>query len=115
MTTNRSRKLSRRDFTALLLGAFGMAPGTPAMADSGAEGYVGKIAGEVMALANSGGSGNALRNRFASLLNRYISLQNIANFALGPYQKQLPAGDKAVIFGVPSFIPLRTIADWLND
>jgi phospholipid transport system substrate-binding protein len=94
MTTNKSRKLSRRDFTVLLLGAFS----APALADSGAQGYVGNIADEVMRLANSGASGNALRNRFASLLNRYISLQNIANFALGPYQKQLPAGDKAEFY-----------------
>ena len=59
-----------------------------------AEGYVGKIADEVMSLANSGAKGTALRGRFASVLNRYVNLRNIANFALGPYQKKLPPGDK---------------------
>ena len=35
-----------------------------------------------------------MRGKFASVLNRYINLRNIANFALGPYQKQLRPGDK---------------------
>ncbi len=47
-----------------------------------------------MSLANSGAKGKALRGRFASVLNRYINLRSIANFALGPYQKKMPPGDK---------------------
>jgi phospholipid transport system substrate-binding protein len=47
-----------------------------------------------MSLANSGAKGKALRGRFASVLNRYVNLRTIANFALGPYQKKLPPGDK---------------------
>lgn len=61
---------------------------------SPAELYVRKIADEVMSLANSGAKGTALRGRFASVLNRYVNLRGIANFALGPYQKKLPPGDK---------------------
>jgi ABC-type transporter MlaC component len=90
-----ARKFSRREFAALLFGA-GLAGGVrPVLAAvDPAEGYVGKIADEVMSLANSGAKGTALRGRFASVLNRYVNLRGIANFALGPYQKKLPPGDK---------------------
>lgn len=92
-TTN--RKFSRRGFAALLLGAV-LAGGASraSAAVNPAEGYVGQIAGEVMSLANSGTRGTALRGRFASVLNRYVNLRTIANFALGPYQKQLRPSDK---------------------
>ena len=90
-----TRKFSRREFAALLLGAVvTSSAGSAAAAVNPAEGYVGKIADEVMSLANSGAKGTALRGRFASVLNRYINLRNIANFALGPYQKKLPPSDK---------------------
>lgn len=89
------RKFNRREFAALLLGTMvAGGSGSAAAAVSPAEGYVDKIANEVMSLANSGSKGTALRGRFASVLNRYINLRNIANFALGPYQKKLPPGDK---------------------
>ena len=90
-----TRKFSRREFAALLFGAAltgGLSPVFAAV--DPAEGYVGKIADEVMSLANSGAKGKALRGRFASVLNRYVNLRTIANFALGPYQKKLPPGDK---------------------
>jgi ABC-type transporter MlaC component len=90
-----TRKFSRREFAALLFGAALAGGVSPVLAAvDPAEGYVGKIAGEVMSLANSGAKGTALRGRFASVLNRYVNLRNIANFALGPYQKKLPPGDK---------------------
>jgi phospholipid transport system substrate-binding protein len=90
-----NRKFSRREFAALLLGA-ALTGGVSRVsaAVNPAEGYVGRIAEEVMSLANSGTKGTALRGRFASVLNRYVNLRTIANFALGPYQKQLRAGDK---------------------
>jgi len=89
------RKFSRREFAAMLLGAALTGSASPVMAAvDPAEGYVGKIADEVMSLANSGAKGTALRGRFASVLNRYVNLRTIANFALGPYQKKLPPGDK---------------------
>ena len=90
-----TRKFSRREFAALLLGAVVTgSSGHSVAAVNPAEGYVGKIADEVMSLANSGAKGTALRGRFASVLNRYINLRSIANFALGPYQKKMPAGTK---------------------
>ena len=90
-----TRKFNRREFAALLFGATLAGGASPASAAvDPAEGYVGKIAGEVMSLANSGAKGTALRGRFASVLNRYVNLRTIANFARGPYQKKLPPGDK---------------------
>jgi phospholipid transport system substrate-binding protein len=94
-----TRKFSRREFAALLLGAAvtGNA-GYAAAAVNPAEGYVGRIADEVMSLANSGSNGNALRNKFAALLNRYINLRRVANIALGPYQKKISAGEKSELY-----------------
>ena len=95
MTGTMNRKFARREFVALLLGmAFAGGAGHSFAAVNPAEGYVGRIADEVMSLANSGARGTALRGRFASVLNRYVNLRNIANFALGPYQKQLRPSDK---------------------
>jgi phospholipid transport system substrate-binding protein len=95
MTGTMNRKFTRREFATLFLGA-ALAGGASraSAAVNPAEGYVGKIADEVMSLANSGAKGTALRGRFASVLNRYVNLRTIANFALGPYQKQLRPGDK---------------------
>jgi ABC-type transporter MlaC component len=95
MNGKTTRKFSRREFVAMLLGAVLTGSVSPAMAAvDPAEGYVGKIADEVMSLANSGTKGTALRGRFASVLNRYVNLRNIANFALGPYRKKLSPGDR---------------------
>ena len=92
-TTNHS--FSRREFAALLFGltlTSGVQPVSAAV--DPAEGYVGNSADDVMSLANSGASGEALRSRFISLLNRHVNLRSIANVALGPYRKMLPLGEK---------------------
>ena len=90
-----TRKFSRREFAALILGAVAAgSSGHAVAAVNPAEGYVGKIADEVMSLANSGAKARRCADRFAAVLNRYINLRNIANFALGPYQKKLPPGRK---------------------
>jgi phospholipid transport system substrate-binding protein len=89
--------LSRRTFIAALLGSTFMAP--PAMADEQASIYVQKLGAEVIRLANGGKRGDkALQKRFAALFNRYISIPGVASFALGPYQKQLPSGDKSMFY-----------------
>ena len=94
-----TRKFSRREFAALLLGAVvTCSSGNADAAVNPAEGYVGRIADEVMALANSGSSGNALRGKFATLLNRHIDLRRVANIALGPYQKKISAGEKSELY-----------------
>jgi len=96
MNDTKPHSFSRREFAALLFGTaliVGAArPVSAAVAP--AEGYVGKIADDVMSLANSGDSGPALRDKFISVLNRYVNLPSIANVALGPYRKELPPGKK---------------------
>jgi phospholipid transport system substrate-binding protein len=95
MTDMMNRKFTRREFATLFLGAALAGGASRALAAvNPAEGYVDRIANEVMSLANSGAKGTALRGRFASVLNRYVNLHTIANFALGPYQKQLRPSDK---------------------
>lgn len=92
--------LSRRELSLALAGlTVGLFAGTPAYADSQASAYVEKLGAEVIKLANGGKRGDkALQHRFAALFNRYISIPNVASFALGPYQRQLPAGDKAKFY-----------------
>ncbi|WP_374331934.1 phospholipid-binding protein MlaC [Aestuariivirga sp.] len=75
---------------------FGLA--TPALASASAEDYVSGIADQVMRLANNGKKGPALKAQFAALLNRYINLKGIADYALGPYVKQLPAGRRGEFY-----------------
>ncbi|WP_336905087.1 ABC transporter substrate-binding protein [Aestuariivirga sp.] len=91
--------LSRRELCGLAVAAlFGLA--TPASASTAAEDYVTGIADQVMRLANNGQKGPALKSQFASLLNRYINLKGIADYALGPYVKQLPAGRRSEFYAL---------------
>lgn len=97
MNVTLPRPLSRRALlTTVLSGiAFVAAGQTPAVATvDPAEAYVSIIADEVMGLANSGQKGNALRNKFAALLNRHINLRAVANYALGTYVSKLPGNRK---------------------
>lgn len=108
--------MGRRRFLAGLLG-LGLAGPTlgPAWALSGPEGYVDGIAAEVMRLANGGTRGEALKGQFAALLNRYINLRNIANFALGPYQKKLPAGDRDMFYTLVSRYAAALFVYYIDD
>lgn len=92
--------LSRRDFALALAGlSVGLLTNGQAQADTQAGAYVQKLGAEVIRLANGGKRGDrALQRRFADLFNRYISIPNVASFALGTYQKKLPAGDKAKFY-----------------
>ena len=95
-----SLSISRRDFNKLLLGsALTSALATQALADDGASIYVKKLGAEVIRLANGGTRGDkALQHRFAALFNRYISIPNVASFALGTAQHDLPPGDKTMFY-----------------
>ncbi len=111
------RSLGRRRFTGLLIAGVwaGLAPWRPSAAASAAENYVRRVADDVMALANSGQSGDGLRNRFAALLNRYISLRTIANYALGPYQKKLPANKKNEFYRLVSNYAAALFVFYVKD
>ncbi len=99
MMTWGNAPLTRRELGALAVAAlFGLA--TPAVANTAAEDYVSGIAEQVMRLANNGKKGPALKSQFASLLNRYINLKGIADYALGPYGKQLPAGKRSEFYAL---------------
>jgi phospholipid transport system substrate-binding protein len=91
------RPLNRRHLAGLVLAAVLGSAGT-AQAAKGAEDYVNAIAKEVMSLANNGKKGPALKGRFATLLNRYINLKGIADYALGPYVKKLPANRRGEFY-----------------
>jgi phospholipid transport system substrate-binding protein len=109
-----SRMLSRRGLVGamvmLSLGGSAFAKGDPA-----AEAYVTTITNEVIRLANSGVRGKELRNKFAALLNRYVNLRGVANFALGPYQKQLPAADKDMFYGLVSNYAAALFVYYVDD
>jgi phospholipid transport system substrate-binding protein len=92
--------INRRAF--LLSGAaFATVVCTPALsfAATPAEDYVHKLGTEVLALAKGGHRGDkALQRRFANLLNRYINVPGVANFALGTQRANLPSGDKGMFY-----------------
>ena len=85
--------LSRRAILSLS-GAAAIAvtvPALPALAMTPQEKHVTVVANNVIALANSGHRGTALRNQVATLLVRYSDINGIAQFALGKYRRQMPA------------------------
>jgi phospholipid transport system substrate-binding protein len=108
-------RLSRRVALASLLGLVAPAPWALAAAEGEAANYVNKLADEVMRLANSGGKGDALKGRFASLLNRYVNLRNIANISLGPYQKKISAGDREKLYSLFSNYAAALFVYYVDD
>jgi phospholipid transport system substrate-binding protein len=84
-------RISRRHALWLLGGAL-FAPGAALAATP--ETYVQGVAKDVMALASSGLGKKAMRSKFNAVISRYTDIRQIAMRALGPYQKNLKAGDK---------------------
>ena len=117
MAGHLARPLGRRHFTGLLMASLfaGVAPYPALAALDPAEKYVSRIADDVMALANSGQGGNGLRNRFANLLNRYISLRSIADYALGPYRGKLPVGKKNEFYRLVSNYAAALFVFYVKD
>ena len=106
--------LTRREMCGLAIGVlFGLA--TPAAANTAAEDYVSGIAEQVMQLANNGKKGPALKSQFASLLNRYINLKGIADYALGPYRKELPAGKRNEFYNLVSNYAAALFVYYVDD
>ena len=107
--------LSRRKLMCGLAFAALMGVAGPAAASTSAEDYVTGIADDVMKLANNGKKGPALRAQFAALLNRYINLKGIADYALGPYQKQLPANKRSEFYNLVSNYAAALFVYYVDD
>ena len=114
MTDPFSRPLSRRDFAGLLLAAMFGAAG-PAQAAISPEEYVDSIAKEVMRLANTGQKGPGLKSKFAALMNRFINIKGIADYALGTYAKKLPANRKAEFYNLVSNYAAALFVFYVED
>ncbi len=110
MTTTFDR---RAFLSALLLVPFASA--AIANADPKAEAYVNSITNEVISLANSGSSGKKLKSQFSNLLSRYVNIRKIANYALGTYQKQLPAKDQELFYGLVANYAAALFVYYVDD
>jgi len=116
MSGSLARPISRRHFASLALaGLFAAGPGEAALADAAAEAYVTRIAEDVMDLANTGQKGTALRGRFAALMNRYINLKAIADYALGTYRSKLPGGRKTEFYQLVSNYAAALFVFYVED
>ncbi|WP_395686954.1 phospholipid-binding protein MlaC [Aestuariivirga sp.] len=106
--------INRRGAIGLLAGGvIGLA--TPAGANTPAEDYVTRIADDVMKLANHGEKGPALRGKFAALMNRYINIKAIADYALGPYAKKLPGAKRAEFYDLVSNYAAALFVYYVED
>ena len=111
-----ARPISRRNFASLALaGLLVMGPGEAALADAAAEAYVTRIAEDVMDLANTGQKGTALRGRFAALMNRYINLKAIADYALGTYRSKLPGARRSEFYQLVSNYAAALFVFYVED
>ncbi len=116
MSKSIARPLGRRHFTRLLMASLVAGASYPAVAAvDPAEKYVSGIADDVMRLANSGQGGNGLRNKFAALLNRYINLRSVANYALGPYRSKLPGGKQSEFYRLVSNYAAALFVFYIKD
>jgi ABC-type transporter MlaC component len=106
-------KLSRRDVILALAAAFAV-PGGPALAAT-AEDYVKDVAGDVIALANSGLGKVAMRSRFTSLLNQYADARNVSLIALGPFQKKIPPDRRDEFFKWSTFYITAFFVYYIDD
>jgi phospholipid transport system substrate-binding protein len=101
----------------LLAGVISSAVSSVAMAsvDPKAATYVKSLTDQVVRLANSNVRGRALKSKFSQLLSRYVSIRQIANFALGTYQKKLPAQDRDMFYGLVSNYAASLFAYYADD
>jgi phospholipid transport system substrate-binding protein len=114
MRNREHRPLTRRELGGVALAAL-LACVAPAAANTPAEDYVTGIAEDVMNLANNGKKGPALKARFAALLNRYINLKGIADYALGPYSKKLPADKRSEFYTLVSNYAAALFVYYVED
>lgn len=118
MNGRAAASVNRRAMLALiaaLAAATALTPASVWAARSPAEAYVTEIAEQVIRLANNGQKGPALRAQFAALMNRYINLRSIANYALGPYQKKLPDNRRNEFYDLVSNYAAALFVYYLDD
>ena len=108
-------KLNRRAFMGVAAALLSTTALSGASAAAGAESYVNEIADKVLQLANNGQKGPALRAKFASLMNRYINLRGIANYALGRYRNKLPASRSSEFYDLVSNYAAALFVYYLED
>jgi ABC-type transporter MlaC component len=108
-----SRRLNRRLISGILMAGF-LGTALPARAAT-PESYVTSIADEVMRLANNGQKGPAIRSKFAALMGRYINLKGIADYALGPYAKKIPADRRTEFYNLVSNYAAALFVYYLED
>jgi ABC-type transporter MlaC component len=98
--------MTRRGFLLIGGASFALlAAASEAQALTPAEQYVAGIGADVIRLANSGAAKAAMRKRFSGLVSRHANVRSVGLLALGPYQKQLPAGRREEFF--------RLVADYI--
>ncbi len=114
MTKRLQDLLTRRQLAGLMVAA-AIAGVTPAQAAAAPEDYVNAIAEEVMNLANNGKKGPELRAKFAALMNRYINLKGIADYALGPYSKKIPPDRKTEFYNLVGNYAAALFVFYLED
>jgi phospholipid transport system substrate-binding protein len=111
---NMTTSLDRRSLLAAII-SLSFAPTAFAKTDPKAEAYVNSITNEVISLANSGNKGKRLKAQFSSLLSRYVNIRKIANYALGTYQKQLPAGDRDMFYDLVANYAAALFVYYVDD
>ncbi len=104
----------RRLLAALGTLALPISPGSAA-ATAAAEAYIQGIGDNVLKLANAGSRGVALRNKFSSLLEKYVDLRAITLASLGPYRAQLPASDKGKLQDLVTLYASALFAWYVDD
>ena len=112
MTTLYSRRAALSVFFA---GSVLSLVGTPSLANTDAEAYVERIGKDVLKLANAGSRGKATRNKFAAMLSKYVNLRGITLAALGPHQKELPAGDRDKLDNLVTTYAAASFAWFVDD
>lgn len=114
MRNSDGRFFTRRKLLAVSMAA-ALGSVAPAMASTAAEDYVTRIATDVMNLANRGQKGPALRAKFAALMDRYVNLRAIADYALGPNSRKLPPGKRDEFYRLVSNYAAALFVYYVED
>ncbi len=74
----------------------------PAVSSPGAEAFIKRVSGQVIAVINGGGSDSAKIGKFRSILSSNSDVRSMGAFALGKYRKDLPAARKSEYYSLIS-------------